>query len=273
MISAAPVDVGRAGEGPAALIVVTPGMPVGAYGRLVRTLEQHGLDAWMLSFPPEAQDPTAMVDAEIPGALAAVRGARGGARKVALVGHGLGGRLAAASVASGHARPDALALLGAPLDLASLGEEPEALIGWLAALPVLTGDLDLSTLTLDSWKGMPVLPLLLGDPPPTLGVVSGAWLASLAAEVGPGHAISLATAPCPVWEGASPSDNLAPPETVRASLGGGTFVRFGYLHLDPREPDHMGLLSDPIPVDALVAWTAHALNKNSRQRSAISDQR
>lgn len=251
------VDVGQSGTHPAALIVVTPGMPVAAYDSLARVLERHGLDAWELSFPPGAQDPATMVGTDIPAALASVRGAH--ARKVALVAHGLGGRLAAKAVASGIASPDALALLGVPLDLAAEGDRPLAVLAWLASLTPPNGDLDLGAESAASWNGMPLLPLLLGSPVPMLGPVSGAWLRSLAAEVGPGHAVSLAHAPCPVWEGTSQRDNLAPPETVREALGGGTFVRFGYLHLDPREPDHLGLLSDPLPERQLARWTARAL--------------
>lgn len=251
------MDAGKAGAGPAVLIVVTPGFPADSHQNLVRVLERHGLDAWTLAFPLAAQNPEQMVGAQIPTALAELRGV--GNRKVALVGHGLGGRLAAQAVASGAALPDALALLGVPLDLAVQGDRPLDVVAWLASLPVPDAAVDLAPLSAASWKDLPVLPLLLGEPLPALEPVSGAWLRSLAAEVGPGHAVSLANAPCPVWEGTSPRDNLAPPETARGGLGDGVFVRFGYLRLDPREPDHLGLLRDPIPARVLADWTAATL--------------
>lgn len=266
MSAAALADLGHTRTGAAALIVETPGMPPEAYALLARTLERHGLDAWALSFPVAAQDPAAIIATEIPEALASVRASGRGGRKVALVGHGLGGRLAAEAVATGTAVPDALALLGAPLDLAAQVTGPLALVGWLANLPLPEGDLDLNAVASVSWNGSPALPLLLGTPLPTFVPVSRAWLASLADEVEPGHAVSLAGAPCPVWEGASPSDNLAPPETARDSLGGGTFVRFGYLHLDSREPDHLGLLSEPLPGRTLASWLAQTLRKSQALR-------
>lgn len=167
--------------------------------------------------------------------------------------------MAARSVAAGQAQPDALALLGVPLDLQPSGDQPFELISWLAARPVPGGEgaadtVDLRKLRAARWRQYKVLPLLLGDPLPPLQPVSSAWLRAMADEVWASPRVSLEGVTLPMWAAASPADNLAPPETMRGQLGSATFVRLGYLNLDSREPDHAGLLTDPAPTRALLAW-------------------
>lgn len=243
-------DAGEARTGRVALIVPSPGLGPTATDRLARRLERGGWDAWRLDLVSAAADPEQAAAEAIPAALAELR-ARG---PVLLVGEGLGGRVAAMSVARGAARPDALALLGAPLDLQAAGDQPFALHLWLSERPVPAEGLDLEEARHARWRDQRVLPLLLGEPLPPLGTLPASWLSALATEVREGPRISLEGVDLPIWAAASPSDDLAPPESVRAGLGEGTFLRLGYLNLDPREPDHAGLLTNPAPAKALLAW-------------------
>lgn len=241
-----------AGEGaprPAALLVLSPGLRPEAGDPLARALERAGWDAWRLDLADT--DPALAERVTLPEALTELE-ARG--RPVLIVGEGLGGRIAARSAEAGRIHPAGLALLGAPLDLATAGDAPVALVQWMAALPVPEAPLDLASLSEARWQGAPALGLLLGDPLPPLGALSPAWLAALAADVADGAAISLLNADFPVFAAASPSDNLGPPESVRWRVPEGSFLRLGLLNLDPREPDHAGLLTDPASARALLRW-------------------
>ena len=248
-------DAGRPLPGPAAVIVGTPGFAATAYEPLVRALEDQGIDAWLLTFTPGAQSPATVVGDDIPAAIDAVRADHA---RVALVGHGLGGTLAAMSTAQGAAHPDALGLLGAPLSF-----PPLALATWLAARPVPPLGLDLPALAREgptpTWNDLAILPLLLGEPLPPLAPVSAEWLTALAGWVQGGEVVSLASLPCPAWVGVTTLDNVAPPEAVRAHIGDATFVRFGYLRLDAEETDHAGLLRERVPTEALADAVRKAL--------------
>ncbi len=241
-------DPGWSGERarPVALVVATPGVDTGAYLPLITTLENHGLDARLLSFPPGQQDAASAITAEIP------RGLKETGAQV-LVGPGLGGTLAASSVAGGHAEPTALALLGAPLRFL-----PGALNSWLAAQPVPAEGLTAAAATDGSWSGRPVLPLLLGASPPSLTDLDAGWLGTLAGWVRAEHAVSLDGA-VPVWAGSAGLDILAPPETVRPQVPTESFHRFGYLGLDPREYDHAALLQAPRALRSLAGWVTDTL--------------
>lgn len=243
-------DLGARSDAPVALIVASPGLAPAAVDPLARRLERGGFDVWRLDLAA-APDPQAAAERTLPEAITTLQ-AEG--RAVLVVGEGLGGRVAAQSVAAGHARPDALALLGAPLDLQPAGDQPFALVGWLAARTIPEGEIDLETLRHARWREHEVLPLLLGSPLPPLGTLPATWLRSLAAEVYAAPRVSLAQVSLPVWGAASPSDNLGPPEAMRSGLGTQPFVRLGYLNLDRREPDHAGLLTDPLPARALLRW-------------------
>lgn len=257
---AALVDVGSGAARPAALIVETPGFAPAAYDPLSATIEGFGVDAWRLALGPDEQTDGAALRA-IDAALTTLRAS---GRPVALVGHGIGGRLAARAVAERGVVPDALGLLGAPLDYRVLGDAPVALVAWMSLLPLPDRPLDLGELTGALWRDQPALSLLLGDPLPPLTSVSPTFLAALQADVRSGRVVDLKGAPCPIWTVASQRDNLAPPEAVRAANGDGAFVRAGYLHLDPREPDHAGLLTEPVVLRNLARWLRAQLRGAAR---------
>jgi hypothetical protein len=235
---------------PAALVVCTPGMPLSAYAPLVDALESAGLDAWTLSFPPEAQDAAAISGQWLPQVVEQLSADR----RIAVVGEGLGGTLAALSVDARAIQPDALALLGSPLRT-----EPVGLYDWLATLPPPAEDLSLSAVSDASWRGMGVLELMLGAPMPTLEAVSAAWLTQLQAWTGGGLSVDLRDDGVPVWAGASGLDNLAPPEWVRPAVPPTAFFRFGYLRFEPEDPDHLGLISSPRALRMLSRWAATTL--------------
>lgn len=247
-------DVGRHRDRPVALVLPSPGLARAAVEPLTRRLERGGWDAWRLDLARAAPDPETASSEALPRAIETLRA---GGRPVMVVGEGLGGRLAARSVAEGHSHPDLLALLGVPLDWDAAGDQPFAVIAWLASLPLPEGDLDLRQQKAARWRGERVLPLLLGDPLPPLGIVPHGWLAGWQRELADLPTISLRGVDLPVWACASPMDDLAPPEAVRAAVPEGAFQRLGYLNLDRREPEHAELLSDPAPVRALLRWARH----------------
>ncbi len=244
-------DLGRVSDHPVALLVLSPGLAPEAADPLARRLERGGFDAWLLEPDVAAPTPAEAATRALPDVITAFQAEE---RAVLVVGEGLGGRVAARSVAQGSAHPDALALLGAPLDLQPSGDQPFALISWLAEQDIPERDLALWPLRRARWREFRVLPLLLGTPLPPLDSVPASWLRALAEEVWEDPRISLAEARLPVWGAASPSDNLGPPEAARAGLGAHPFVRLGYLNLDNREPDHADLLTDPAPARELLRW-------------------
>lgn len=232
-----------------ALIVATPGFAAPAYDTLVHALEAEGVDAWLLRLPLHAQG----VDAAVTQALPLARRSLPTA-PLALVGHGLGGTLAARAALVEP--PDALALLGAPLAPPS-----SALVTWLASLPVPDDGLDLATVGTASWRGQPALPLLVGATLPPLQRVSATWLRDLQGWVARGDPIDLSAAAFPVWAGVGLLDEVAPAEVVRPHLGAHEFVRFGYLRLDLQSFDHAGLLAEQRPVNALARWVEQSLRR------------
>lgn len=235
---------------PVALVVCTPGMAVSAYAPMVAALEAAGLDAWTVQFPPAAQDADAITSQWLPEIVAGLstQGA------VAVVGHGLGGTLAALSVASAAISPDALAMLGSPLRT-----EATELTDWLATKPLPAEELSLSAVSAVQWRGLGVLALMVGEPLPALGAVAPAWLAQLQAWSGGGLSVSLQASAVPIWAGASGLDNIAPPEWVRPAVPPAAFYRFGFLRLESDDPDHIGLLSSPKALRMLSRWTLKTL--------------
>ena len=231
---------------PVALVISTPGVAAPAYDALVEALEAEGLDAWLATFPVGAQDPDTIVARGIPAARQALPAA-----PLALVGHGPGGTLAARAALLDP--PQALALLGAPL-----APPTSALVRWLCAQPVPDDGLDLATVQ-GTWADQPVLPLLLGAPPPPMERASAAWLRGLQAWAEGGAPVDLSAAAFPVWAGTGLLDEVAPAEGVRPWLGAGEHIRFGYLRLDPEAYDQAGLLREARPTVALARWVAARL--------------
>ncbi len=226
---------------PVALVVLSPGLRDDASQPLVDALEAEGIDAWTLSPPLHAQDPTRLLGVVLPAARAALPG-----DGHALVGHGLGGTLAARAALDDP--PLALALLGAPLRFPR-----SALTTWMLSLPIPDDGLDLATVPDAPWRGQPALPLLLGQPLPPMTRVSAAWLRGLATWADDDQPLDLRDADFPVWVGVGDLDELAPPEVVRPYLAPDTaFVRFGYLRLDPRPYRSVDLLVDPRPTRTMA---------------------
>lgn len=230
---------------PVALVVCTPGLALSAYAPMVEALESAGLDAWTAHFPPGAQDAATITGTWLPEIMAELSAQR----PVAVVGHGLGGTLAALSVASGALSPGALAMLGSPLRT-----EPTALTDWLSAQPLPEGDLSLAEASAAQWSGVGVLALMIGEPLPALEVVDAAWLAQLRAWSGGGLSVDLREAAVPVWAGTSGLDNIAPPEWVRPWVPPTAFYRFGFLRFESEDPDHIGLLTSHRALRMLSRW-------------------
>lgn len=243
------VDVGRPddGRGPVALLVQTPGVAPRAFAPLVAALELGGLDVYTVRVPVAAQDPAWLVAAGLPAALAALPD-----RPRVLVGHGLGGTLAAqaALALEPAARPDALALLGAPL-----ATQPRRVFDWLAEQHPDGAPVHLAPAADAKWGEQPVGPLLLGGPLP-LTRLSGAMADTYLGWGRGGLGLDLAPlASLPVWAGAGSEDNLAPVESIRPALAAShRFVRYGTAALMPQPMDHVGLLQRSRPARDLARW-------------------
>ncbi len=230
---------------PRALLVVSPGLEPRETGPLVEAIEAQGVDVFRITFPVQSQDPAGM-RAAIRDGVAAL-----GPGPVALVGHGTGGTLAVQAQAA-HGGASAVAILAAPL-CAPGGR----LVRWLLDQPHPALGLDLGDPATHAatWNERPALGLLLGEPLPGLTPVSGAWLAELRRWATPGWQAPTASLGVPLWAGAGTVDNLAPPESVRGGLpADSTFVRFGLMHLDGADPNHVDLLRGSKPAAALGAW-------------------
>lgn len=228
-----------------ALIVGSPGLQAPAYDALVQAIEAEGVDAWL--WVP------ALADQDLQGLLAVTLPA---ARRDlprpdhALVGHGLGGTLAAWAALADP--PTALALLGAPLDYPD-----SALTRWMRALPIPAEGVDLAEWKEVQWTGMPALELLLGAPLDSLDRVSARWLEDLRDLGSSSSPVDLGGLACPSWYGAGDMDVLSPAERVRPLLGPRTeYLRFGYLRADPHPFDNADLLRDARSTRALARWLA-----------------
>ncbi len=253
-------DAGHDIDAPVALVVVTPGMDPAAFQPMVQALEDHGLDAWAVRITLFAPLPPADADIWIastllPAAVAALRERDPRADELALVGHGLGGTLAL--MMAQHVRPQAIAVLGAPM-----GPVDTAALSWLTAheIPAF-GNVDLSEPT--PWQGHDLATLLLGDPPPPLAPLpvdlARAWVRWAAH----GPPLSLEKIDCPVWVGAAAMDRLVPIESLRVAsqgLADRHFVRFGLLRLDPQDPGSADLLRERRYLDAMASWVDDQLD-------------
>lgn len=236
-------------DAPVALIVQTPGVAPGGYAIWADRLERRGFDAWLVGCPTSRQDADTITTQAIPEAVASF-----GARPVGLIGHGLGGTLAAISVAGGHTQPAALGLVGAPLRA-----DTTALEDWLAHRPLP----DTATaIVLDSglaWRGADVMALLVGAPLPPLEPVSPGWLGTLRAWAHGSLWVPLHDVSVPVRAMASGMDNLAPPERVRPMVPDGQFQRHGYLSFDGPDPEHADLLLEDGAIKELSKWLSEVL--------------
>lgn len=244
-----PTDLGERDRAtrPIALIVQTPGVAADGYAAWADVLERRGLDAWLVGCPLSHQAPDTIVTQAIPEALAAA-----GDRPAALLGHGLGGTLAAMAVSDGHAAPAALGLIGAPLR-----SDPTALEDWLAhrSIPDAPTALDAGL----QWNGADVMALLAGAPLPPLEPVSPGWLAALRAWSHGALWVSLLDQAVPVYALASGMDNVAPPERVRPLVPEGSFRRHGYLSFDGPDPEHADLLLGESAIKELSRWLSEVL--------------
>lgn len=244
-----PTDLGdhdRA-DRPVALIVQTPGVAAGGYATWADVLERRGLDAWLVGCPLPHHDADTIAAEAVPEAAASF-----GERPVALLGHGLGGTLAAISVAGGHARPAALGLIGAPLR-----SDTTALEDWLSHRPL--PDAPASPDAGLVWRGAEVTPLLLGSPLPPLEPMSPSWLSTLRAWAHGALRVPLLEVEVPVFAIASGMDNLAPPERVRPMVPEGSFRRHGYLSFDGPDPEHADLLLEDSAIKELTRWLSEVL--------------
>jgi hypothetical protein len=211
------IDAGRARpEARPALLVVTPGVSPAAYDVWIDTIEDAGLDAWIVAFPGV----TWTVDTAVAGLTKAFATLAQGREAPVVAAHGYAGVL----VLLAPIEPAALALVGTPL-----GPQPVA----VRTQPP-PGDAAL---------GLPWAPELLGplDVEPTSGALGRAYAA---------WAVSLpdyATPRCRTLVVASGIDPVAPPEVVRLpsqTWPDRRWARVGMLGLDPEELTHGELLSD-----------------------------
>lgn len=246
-----PLDAGRpmpAGT-PVVLVLASPGLSASAHQPLVDGLEAQGLDAWLLVLPPARQQ----LDDAVTDLISTARAALPSPRH-ALVGHGLGGTLAARAALVEP--PAALGLLGAPLAFPD-----SALATWLCQQELPAGGLDLSEQRDVRWREQPVLELLLGSPLPELDRVGGTWLSDLCTWRDRGGAVDLRQVAVPVWAGAGDLDELGPAEKQRPWLPAqAAFHRFGLLHLETRPYRSVDLLGQPRPAQVLGRWLADQLS-------------
>jgi hypothetical protein len=229
-------------DAPRALLVVTPGLALRETDALVAGIEAAGVDVFQISFGPGEQEPAHMRAAIVAG-VAALRGP-----PVALVGHGPGGTLAVQAAV--EARPDAVAVVGAPLVSAE-----QRLTTWLARREVPALGLTPADAAAATWNENPVLPLLLGENAPALAPMDAPWLVELQSWTRPGWTAGAVGVTAPLWVGAGALDNLAPPEAVHPGVpDGATFVRFGLMRLDPADPSNTDLLRWPAVAEEMGAW-------------------
>ncbi len=238
---------------PAALVVVTPGMGRSAFDPLVEALRSAGFDAWTAEFPPGAPLPEEGADHEAGAWIRAALGAiRRDDRRGILVGHGPGATLALLA-APGAA--EAVVALG-PL----LGPPDTEVARYLATLPVGAGSVDLAAPL--AWHGHDVASLLLGEPMPPLGPLSAPLARTWQRWILEGPPLDPAAVTCPVWIAAGARDRLAPVETVRGPAGrlpDATFVRFGRLRFDRRDPGSGALLRERAVLRVMTRWLRRTL--------------
>jgi len=243
---AAPLDA-------VALVVVTPGMERPAFLPLVAALECAGFDAWTVEIPPDAPLPPEGADREVAVWIRAAAGAlRAGGRPTALVGHGPGATLALMA-APGAA--DAVVALG-PL----LGPPDTALSRFLAALPVPEDGVDLGAPL--AWGRHDAATLLLGSPPPPLGRLPAPLARDGQRWLAEGPPLDPAAVTCPVYVAAAARDRFAPVESIRGPADRfhrATFVRFGILRFDHRDPGSADLLSERAVLGAATRWLCRTL--------------
>lgn len=211
-------DAGRAlPEARPALVVVTPGVPHSAYLTWIEALEQEGLDAWTLQLPARARQ----VEDVTAGVGAAFAALSEGRPTPVIAAHGYGGVF----VLLAEVQPAALALVGTPL-----AAQP---------VPVLV-DTDAPLVA----ESLPWDPDLLGGLPtePYAGSLAAAY-ARWATEFPAYHPPQ-----APALLIASGIDPVAPPEVVRLPSQGWPdrqWWRAGPLGMEPADPTHAQLLSDP----------------------------
>ncbi len=192
---------------PSTVVLRTPGFETAAMVPLLQGLSAAGLPTRLVAVPDHPAASVAEAIASLAEALGAVEG------PIILVGHGVGGTLAARAVAAG-ALPDVqgLVLIGAPLP--------------------------------GPWSEPPPAPLpealLFGEPLPAILPSAPAWTALLRPQAG--------EAPLAAWGQPTLAivgevDNIGPPEAVRPGLPpGARFLRTGRPRLDGVSHDHGDLL-------------------------------
>lgn len=211
-------DAGRsAPEARVVLVVVTPGVPLSAYLPWVEAIEEAGMDAWTLRFSSRGQG-VEDITAGLQEAYSGLTEARG---SVAVAAHGYAGVFTLLAALS----PARLALVATPL-------APHPVPVQVDAEPTLVAE------------RLPWDPSLLGPLPaePYSGELAAAY-ARWASELP-----ALPPPTCPTLLVASTLDPVAPPELVRtpsAAWPDRTWARTGPLSMEPTEPTHAELLSDP----------------------------
>ena len=222
------------------LIVQTPGVDVSGYATWTVAIERAGMDAWLLACP--LQDDAFVHVLE-----------QWDDRRVALLGHGFGGTLAA-MVVQGDVTPDALALIGAPLQ-----GTPTALEDWLAHRPLPEQPQSPETWSSAQWNGMDVMSLWLGPNRPAMTPVPPTWLATLQQWGHGGLHIDLRASTLPILAVASGMDNVAPPERMRGAVPPDSFRRQGLLSLGSHDPTHMDLLLEGDAIAVVSKWLKQVL--------------
>jgi len=247
-------DAGHDLEAPLVLAVQSPGMASEAYLGLVEELEGAGLDVWILRLALSAALPEEGADRYVAHKIIplAAQELREGAERdeLALVGHGPGGTLAL--MAAPLVRPQAVALLGAPL-----GAAPSALSAWLAERALPAGSVDLGQPLL--WGELDVAQLLLGEPVPPLEPLATPLVQAYLGWSVDGPQIAFEEVDCPVLVTAGALDRLAPVEAVRGpsqGLAQRKFVRFGMLRLELEDPGSGDLLRERRYGELVGEWVA-----------------
>ena len=248
------VNMGRDPDGPVVLVVASPGLSRSEYATLVFSLEEVGLDAWVVtlrsSAPPSDAGASQAWQDVLPRAVTDLRAQDMGASRLALAGHGFGGTMAFLAASFVEPPPISVALLGAPL-----GAAPSELTRWLADQPVspLVTVPDPAV----KWRDHYVLHLLWGDPLPLLEPLRTDLAATFLAWLQTGVPIDPKTIHWPVLATAGAMDRLAPPESVfgpALALPDAQYVRFGMLRLDPEDPEHGDLLREERYTSFVARW-------------------